>query len=152
MTNDIIIQKWYLQVFNSNLYNNDSFIDYKLFNTNINDWELLVGKLKKDYKLAVTNFDKQLLSDDFQIGQILEQDNRSDYFLEIYLKNITSRIYTNSIDIIEGDIHRSKIKNFEYFIEFIKFMDDICVLLSKKICFYNEMDEEEQIFTIHPNR
>lgn len=143
-----VIKKWYSQVFAPKHYNNDSYIDYHLYDADIDDWEFLINKLRKEFKVVAMNFNGQLLPNDFQIKMILNREDKNDFFLEIYLKNITLRIYTNSIDMIEGDVHRSKIKNIEYFTEFVFFLKDINTLLSKKIYIYNEMDEEKPIFTI----
>lgn len=151
MTHKTIMQNIYLDIFNSKIYTKDSYLDYKLFNTNLYDWQRLINKVEKEYKLVIYNFEQESLPNDIKICKILEQEDRSDYFLEIFLKNIILRIYTNSIDIIEGDIHRSRIKNFDDFIELISFMESISVFLSKEVYFFNEMEEEEPLFVIKPD-
>lgn len=112
MINEELVQKWYSEVFNSELYNEDSYIDYKLFDISMKDWEKLVVVFRDKYELKIMSFDKQIQIENAQIYNIIQSEDRCDYFLEIYLENFTTRIYTNSIHIIEGDIQRIKIRDY----------------------------------------
>ncbi len=148
MINEELVQKWYSEVFNSELYNEDSYIDYKLFDISMKDWEKLVVVFRDKYELKIMSFDKQIQIENAQIYNIIQSEDRCDYFLEIYLENFTTRIYTNSIHIIEGDIQRIKIRDYTSFEEFVFLMKEINDLLSKEISIFDEMEEELPIFVI----